>query len=477
MLETSGTSIHGIVKRTGIARNTVRKILRGEENESRYVLTVGKPSTVEPYRALVEEKLGKGLRLKRIYREIKEENGFAGSYSALKRFARRLSRENPTAYIRFETLPGEQTQNDWSGFEVEFENGKRNCNLSNFVLCCCRKMHGTWYERGTLPNLIDSHKKAFKKFEGVTIDIVYDNQKSVVAYRFRKEIVLNGKFRKFAEYYGFNTVLCTPYKPNSKGKIERPFPYIDDDFVKGRIFKNVDDLNARYEQWLDEIANKRVHGTTGKVPDEQFELEKLRLRPLPEKEYEFFELVARKVATDCLISVEGSRYSVPWKHAGTSVTVKNYPNHFEVYSATEKIAEHKKMVEKHQMVIVREHYEGLRQRRKPARISTMQAKFRMLSESHGEEYFAGLVKHHKACISIVGPKFLRLFENYPPEVLREIFSMCVEHGIYDFTQLREYLHRMPTVVTAAPSGCVHHSNIEPRDLGVYALAGGCHGNC
>ena len=180
-LKHNGISINEIVEKTGYARNTIRKVLRSEADESSYTLSAEKPSTVEPYRAQVTAKLQKELRLTRIWREIRAENGFAGSYSAIRRFARRLKRENPEAYIRFETLPGEQTQNDWSSFEVEFVNGKRIVQLSNFVLSFSRKMHGTWYDRGLLPNLIDSHRRAFKVFGGLTADFVYDNQKSVVA--------------------------------------------------------------------------------------------------------------------------------------------------------------------------------------------------------------------------------------------------------------------------------------------------------
>jgi transposase len=476
-LKHNGISINEIVEKTGYARNTVRKVLRSEADESSYTLSAEKPSTVEPYRAQVTAKLQKELRLTRIWREIREENGFAGSYSAIRRFARRLKRENPEAYIRFETLPGEQTQNDWSSFEVEFVNGKRIVQLSNFVLSFSRKMHGTWYDRGLLPNLIDSHKRAFKVFGGLTADFVYDNQKSVVAYRFKKEIILNGKFQKFAEYYGFKPVLCTPYRPNSKGKIERPFQYIEADFVRDRIFIDTADLNRQYEDWLEKTANQRVHGTTGKAPDALWEQERPALRSLPEKEYEYFELLSRKVATDCLISVEGNRYSLPWKYAGSTVSVKNYPDHFAAFSSTEKITEHKKTTEKNQMIIIREHYDGLRQRREPRQLSTMQARFKMLAEHQGEEYFLGLMRHHKACISMIGPRFLQLFENYPTDLLREIILACVKHEIYDFPQLREYLRKMPAVVTVAPLYRPYHSSVEPRDLRVYAEMGGtCHAN-
>lgn len=469
-LKGSGFSIHGIVERTGVARNTVRKILRSEDQQSKYTLTVEKPSTVEPFRAEVEEKLKKGLRLKRIWREIKEEKGFTSAYGAVKRFVKRLKRENPVAYIRFETLPGNQTQNDWSPYEVEFVTGRKTVHLSNFVLCFSRKMHGTWYERGTLPNLIDSHQRAFKTFGGITSVFVYDNQKSVVAYRFKKEIILNGKFQKFAEYHGFQVVLCAPRRPNSKGKVERPFPYIEDDFLRGRVFVDVADLNRQYEEWLDKVANKRVHGTTGKVPDEMWEQEKSQLIALPEKEYEYFELLSRKVATDCLISVEGNRYSVPWKRAGSTVMVKNYPRHFEVFSGTEKITEHKKCAGKSQMIINRDHYEGLRQRREPTRLSTMQARFKMLAENNGENYFAALVRHHKGWISVAGPKFLRLFESYPNELLQEILSTLLTHEIYELAQVRKYLNKMPAVVEVSASFGNYQSSIPPRDLRVYVEA-------
>lgn len=466
-LKGNGLSIHSIVKRTGIARNTVRKILRSEDNQSKYCLSVQKPSTVEPFRAKVEEKLKKGFRIKRIWRELKEEAGFNAGYGAVKRFVRRVKRENPEAYIRFETLPGNQTQNDWSSFVVEFTDGKKTVQLSNFVLCFSRKMHGTWYNRGTLPNLVDSHLRAFEAFGGITSVYVYDNQKSVVAYRFKKEIVLNGRFQKFADYHNFHVVLCAPHKPNSKGKIERPFQYIEEDFIKGKVFFDLEDLNRQYEKWLDEIANKRVHGTTGQVPDELWQTEKGQLQALPEKAYEYFELLSRKVATDCLVSVGGSRYSVPWKYAGREVLVRNYQSYFEVFCDTEKIAEHKKCLENYQMIINRQHYEGLRQRRVPTRLSTMRARFKMLAENTGEDYFSALIRHHKGFIAVVGPRFLRLFESYPSELLRQILMTCLKHEIYEYAQVREYLSKMPVIMELSVSGQTYYSNVPARNLRIY----------
>jgi hypothetical protein len=150
--------------------------------------------------------------------------------------------------------------------------------------------------------------------------------------------------------------------------------------------------------------------------------------------------------------------------------VKNYPQHFEVYSETEKIVEHKKCAGKSQMIINREHYEGLRQRREPTRLSTMQARFKMLAENNGESYFAALVRHHKGWISVAGPKFLRLFESYPTELLQQIISTLLANEIYGLAQVRKYLNKMPVVVEVSASFGNYQSSILPRDLRVYAEA-------
>jgi len=108
----------------------------------------------------------------------------------------------------------------------------------------------------------------------------------------------------------------------------------------------------------------------------------------------------------------------------------------------------------------------------------------MLANNQGEEYFLGLVKYHKGWISVVGPRFLRLFENYPVEFLQEIISACITYEIYDFSQLREYLRKQPIIAAPTPLNQSYHSSIATRDLRVYAeiacLPGGqggfCHAN-
>ena len=90
----------------------------------------------------------------------------------------------------------------------------------------------------------------------------------------KASIVYNRALIDFARHYGFLPKACRPYRAKTKGKVERPFRYIREDFFLARSFRNLDDLNAQLRQWLDTVANPRVHATTQRVVNEAFAEEK-----------------------------------------------------------------------------------------------------------------------------------------------------------------------------------------------------------
>jgi hypothetical protein len=127
-----------------------------------------------------------------------------------------------------------------------------------------------------------------------------------------------------------------------KGKIERPFYYIETDFIRGSSFESWDHLNQEGRKWLDTVANRRVHSTTRRIPAEAFEEEKPFLIALPSTPYPTGQVVVRKVQQDGYIPVDGSYYPVPQQFVGTYVTVRVYPSRVEILDRTGSVvATHK----------------------------------------------------------------------------------------------------------------------------------------
>jgi hypothetical protein len=169
-----------------------------------------------------------------------------------------------------------------------------------------------------LAELIRCHQEAFVFFGGVPASVLYDNMKQV---RLSQQ-QWNPAFVDFASHCGFVPQTCRIRRPRTKGKVERMVDYVKDNFLNGRSFADLADLNAQALSWLEQTANARVHATTHRRPAELLEEERPHLRaPDQIRPYRYLEPLARKVSSESLVSIGGSRYSVPPAYVGQQVAV------------------------------------------------------------------------------------------------------------------------------------------------------------
>ncbi len=124
-------------------------------------------------------------------------------------------------------------------------------------------------------------------------------------------VIYNRGLIDLARHFGFQPKACRPYRAKTKGKVERPFRYIREDFYLARSFRNLDDLNVQLRHWLDTVANPRVHATTKRVVNEAFAEELPALRPLPSAPYRAVLKLERRLSHEGMVSVGGNLYSVP----------------------------------------------------------------------------------------------------------------------------------------------------------------------
>jgi hypothetical protein len=163
-----------------------------------------------------------------------------------------------------------------------------------------------------LQTLLRCHMQAFAAIGGVPIEILYDRMKTAVTGEDPEgHIVYNRSLLALAKHYEFHPKACRPYRAKTKGKVERPFSYIRQDFFLARTFRNLEDLNAQLEEWLATVANVRVHGTTQRVVAEAFAAEKSDLQVLPTVPFDALLKLERRVSNDGLVSIGGNYYSVP----------------------------------------------------------------------------------------------------------------------------------------------------------------------
>jgi hypothetical protein len=221
-----------------------------------------------------------------------------------------------------------------------------------------------WVEFTTSQDIftfLTGHQNAFRYFGGYTRTILYDNPKTVVISRCGSNITWNEKFMDFAGFYGFTPRLCRLYRAQTKGKIERPFDYIRKDFFVGTKFEGLEDLNQKVLFWLNTIANIRVHGTTREVPFERLKKEKESLLLLKDRLYDTSCVEPRKASSDCRVSYEGNRYTVPYQYRRRNLTIRADKERIKIYADNpqEPVAIHSLFKGRGKDISDPKHFEGL----------------------------------------------------------------------------------------------------------------------
>jgi len=152
-------------------------------------------------------------------------------------------------------------------------------------------------------------------------------------------IVYNRSLVALAKHYGFLPRACRPYQAKTKGKVERPFSYIQQDFFLARSFSNLDDLNAQLRVWLDSVANVRLHGTTQRIISETYAAKRPELQPLPATPFDALLKLERRVSHDGFVSISGNYYSVP-DRTRRVVEVHQLPDAIRILDGGRLVATH-----------------------------------------------------------------------------------------------------------------------------------------
>ncbi len=291
-LHRQGAGVSAIARRTGLDRKTVRKVIATGLEPPAYGPRQAKVTQLEPFERYLRERLAVVPELtgRRLHREL-AAMGYHGGYTAVTDLLREMRPITlPSFEVRFETAPGRQAQVDFAHFRTVFtdEPGvERVVWLFSLVLGHSRMLWGRFVPQQDMQTVLRCHAAAFEALGGAPGEILYDRMKTVVDREVVQDgpeaghIVYNRTLIEFARHYGYLPKACKAYRAKTKGKVERPFRYIREDFFLGRSFRNRDDLNGQFRQWLDQVANARVHATTHRVVSEHFAEERPSLQKLP----------------------------------------------------------------------------------------------------------------------------------------------------------------------------------------------------
>ena len=356
----NGMNISDIARELNMDRKTVKKYMNSRAVPRYKERKNGRALKIDPYRDYIRGRIEKyNLSAVRIFDEIRKK-GYTGGYSTLKAYCHTLREDRAVkAVIRFETDPGKQAQVDFGEFgRISVDGMNRKLYVFSYILGYSRYRYAEFTVDISTQSVIKMHMNAFNYTGGLPSDILYDNMKQVVTERKLKasESTFNQQFMQFSTYYGFNVRLCYPYRPQTKGKVERNIGYIRGNFFNGREFTSIQDINAQCLSWL-VMANSRPNATTGRVPSDALGDEVLiPVNSVPE--FKFNIAGTRKVSRECYVHYNSNRYSVPWKYAGRNCTTTEENGILKIHVDGETI-EHEIIPGSGRISRKKEHFEGL----------------------------------------------------------------------------------------------------------------------
>lgn len=485
-LDKERMSWRAIARALKISRNTVKRIVR-EHRQARE----------QPHSALPPRRVVRGSKLdalrprievllqtypdittQRVFEILKHEAGYQGGDSILKTLVRTL-RPPPKPKPSLETpmrVPGEMAECDWSSYPVTFTHAPPT-TLQAFgytLRYSTRKYYGIQEGSGLHP-LMDEHEHAFERFKGAARCCTYDSQKPVVLRWEGNQPIFNPRFIDFATYYEF-TAVAWRYAPNKKPRVERSFWELTLSFIRGRTFRDREDLKAQLLHWMDTVADLRpLKRMKRRTRMELFAEEQPLLRSLPRHPYDTARVLYRLCDIEGYIAWEGNWYSLPYEYVTDILPVRITESELFVYKADLScIARHELKPRGAQ------EYSTLPGHRPPRvehgpNLEQLRCTFQHMGEA-AAAYLAMLEQREPRSAGYHARKVLALRVGYDTADLLEAFPHAIAYGALTHDSIERILNahadrrRLDEYVaedSAKKLSGVAQSCTEPRDLAEY----------
>src|SRR5438309_7306760 len=436
-LHAQGMKKREIARLLGISRLSVRKVLR---SNSAQVPTLQRAEKAEPYRQQNLELLAccKG-NLVRVHEEL-VASGAVFSYQALTAFCRRHGLTEPPQQPagHYEFPPAQEVQHDTSPHEVELAGKKRRVQTASAVLCYSRMLFFQCYPTFQRFDCKVFLTDALRYFSGAARRVMIDNTHVVVLRGSGRDMVPVPEMAAFGERFGFEFAAHAIGDANRSGRVERPFHFIENNFLAGRTFRSWEDLNQQAREWCDKV-NSTYKKHIRAIPRELYAVERLHLKPLPAWIPEVYRLQQRLVDVEGYVALHTNRYSVPVEWIGRRVEVRETKDKLEIQLDARRMVTHRRIAEPEQQRITLAEHRRPRGPRMPRPDAHPEENAILTAAPELAEYVAGLKQRSRKIITLALRQLLRLVREYPREPLVGAVTEAVQYGLYDLDRLERMI--------------------------------------
>jgi transposase len=437
VLKAQGRPLREISRALKVSRNTVRRVLRERERPETPAEDPRVPAIVALLPDLYRDCKGNAVRIGEV---LKDLHRIEIAYSTLTRLIREHT-ELRTPKKRSGTYtfgPGEEMQHDTSPHHLTLGGKPLKAQCASLILAYSRRLFIAYYPRFTRFEAKAFLSAALAFFDGAARRCVVDNTSVILAGGSGANALIAPEMEAFGALFGFEFIAHAINHSDRKGRIERPFSYIENNFLAGRTFADWTDLNAQARAWCEQVANAKPKRILGMSPQAAYLMEKAHLLALPAYLPPVSEIHYRVVDCYGFVHLDTNRYSVPERWVGKKVAVHKRPEQVLVYADRKPIAEHLRLIGQRQGEQRAEgHHPRLERRR--ATGPSPQEQALTGRDPRLDAYVLALKK--RAPGRGVGKlrRLLELKRTYPAEPFLAAVEQALHYGLFDLLRLERLI--------------------------------------
>jgi transposase len=434
VLKAQGYSLREISRLLKLSRNTVRRILRGQDRDA----AASSPCDARTLSQLEDAFRRARGNVVRVQQLLADENELRVSYSTSTRWIREAGlRSSPRRSGEYRHGPGAEAQHDTSPHRVVIAGKPVTAQCAGLVLAYSRRLYVHYYPKFTRFEAKHFLLEAARFMDGTCPLCVIDNTSVIVADGTGADAIIAPEMLAFARTLGFRFQAHAVGHADRKGRIERPFFYVETNFLPARSFSSFDDLNRQVLAWCLYVANQKPKRALGMSPEAAYLVEKPYLQPLPEVLPPVYDTLERVVDLYGYVSVDSNRYSVPERFVGQSVCVYKYPADVRIYRRGMEIARHPRLIDQRDArhTVPEHHPTPMRQSRGPV------LEEKLLAGHHPslERYAAALKQraHGRGVRAL--RRLLELKRTYPSAPFLAAVEQPLQFGLFDLGRLERLI--------------------------------------